>query len=137
VTEDEFQKLVVQWLDAALPTGCFFHHSPNEGRRHVNYMMRLKRLGMKSGFPDLCIFVPHRYFWGGIPYPLFIELKAPKRGVVTPAQKAVQAELGEAGCMVLTANRLHKVKAWLSHIIELRENGKSRAIEKMAEVQGA
>ena len=42
MTEDELQALVVQWLDAALPLGAVVHHSPNEGKRHVAYKMRLK-----------------------------------------------------------------------------------------------
>ena len=42
ITEYQFQKLVVDWLDASLPKGCFYHHSPNEGKRHVNYMVKMK-----------------------------------------------------------------------------------------------
>jgi hypothetical protein len=58
MTEDELQMHIVQWLDASLPMGSVVHHSPNEGRRHVAYKVRLKKLGMAAGWPDLEIFVP-------------------------------------------------------------------------------
>ena len=61
VTEAELQRLVVLWLDAALPDGAIYHHSPNEGKRHISYNVKLKLLGMKTGFPDLVLFVPTRY----------------------------------------------------------------------------
>ena len=38
--------MVVDWLDAALPRGAIYHHSPNEGRRHVNYHVKMKAMGM-------------------------------------------------------------------------------------------
>jgi hypothetical protein len=53
MTEDELQMHIVQWLDASLPMGSVVHHSPNEGRRHVAYKVRLKKLGMAAGWPDL------------------------------------------------------------------------------------
>jgi hypothetical protein len=42
MTEDELQMHIVQWLDASLPMGSVVHHSPNEGKRHVAYKVRLK-----------------------------------------------------------------------------------------------
>ena len=58
MTEDELQTYVVHWLQMALPLGSVWHHSPNEGKRHVAYKIRLKKLGMAAGWPDLEIFVP-------------------------------------------------------------------------------
>ena len=57
-TEDELQKQVVEWLNVALPPGCVFHHSPNEGRRHVAFKRKLRQMGTQYGWPDLEIFVP-------------------------------------------------------------------------------
>ena len=45
MTEDELQIYIVQWLDASLPMGSVVHHSPNEGKRHVAYKVRLKKAG--------------------------------------------------------------------------------------------
>ena len=47
------------------------HHSPNEGRHHVNYRHKQKLMGVLPGFPDLIIMLPNKM-------PLFIELKQPK-----------------------------------------------------------
>ena len=137
MTEDEFQKIVVGWLDHALPFGCIYHHSPNEGKRHVSYKLRLKKLGMKSGWPDIEIFAPTKYFFNGLGKPLFIELKAPKRGTISPAQKEVQKQLQDADCLVVTANKLSIIKAFLSHSIELKDNGNTRAYEELAYMNGA
>ena len=56
--EDELHAHIVQWLDLALPAGSIVHHSPNEGRRHVSYKLKMRRMGMKPGWPDLEVFVP-------------------------------------------------------------------------------
>ena len=136
MTEDELHKIVSQWLDHALPAGSVFHHSPNEGKRHVAYKARLKALGMKSGWPDIEIFVRRQYFWNGFPKPIFIELKAPKRGKLSPAQKAIQDQLQGCDCIVATVNTLAKVKAFLSHHIELKDNLKMQWLEHIAQAKG-
>ena len=80
VTEDELQKQVASWLHYALPPGCVFHHSPNEGTRHVAFKMKLKLMGTKFGWPDLEIFVPADESKVGISTSVFIELKRLKGG---------------------------------------------------------
>ncbi len=69
--EERLQTQVVEYLKYALPKDSFFHHSPNEGRRHINFMVKLKKMGFKAGFPDIVIWVK------GKPT-LFIELKVGK-----------------------------------------------------------
>lgn len=136
VTEGELHKLVSQWLDHALPAGSVFHHSPNEGKRHVAYKARLAAMGMKSGWPDIEIFVRHQYFWDGLPKPIFIELKAPKRGTLSANQKAMQEQLQGCECIVATLDKLAKVRAFLSHHIELRDNAKTQWLEQIALAKG-
>ena len=136
MTEDQLQTLVVQWLAEVLPTGSVFHHSPNEGNRHVAYKARLKKLGMRSGWPDIEIFVPKEYWWSGQSVPIFLELKAPKRGTLSANQKVVQDELIRCGSAVATLNSLKKVKGWLSGLIELRRTTHSQILEKLCEAQG-
>lgn len=46
------------------------HHSPNEGKRTVFFGKKLKRMGMKAGWPDIFIAYPVAPYHG-----LFIELK--------------------------------------------------------------
>tara|TARA_R100001377_G_scaffold12886_1_gene6470 strand:+ start:1541 stop:1972 length:432 start_codon:yes stop_codon:yes gene_type:complete len=136
VTEAELQRLVVLWLDAALPDGAIYHHSPNEGKRHISYNVKLKLLGMKTGFPDLVLFVPTRYFWSGIPCSIFIELKRPKGGKTSPAQKLMHEALLVTGAAVATLNSLAKVKMFLSNFIELKENTHSKILEQQAAALG-
>ena len=58
--EDDLQKYVIQWLEIALPDNSVYHHSPNEGVRHVAFRRKLKAMGMASGWPDIEIFVPRK-----------------------------------------------------------------------------
>ena len=131
VSEYQFQKLVVDWLDASLPKGCFYHHSPNEGRKHVNYHVKMKSMGMKSGFPDLCLFVPTKYFFSGVPCAIFLELKRPG-GKATPIQKKVHEELRATGAAVAVIDNFAKLKLFLTNIIETKQTTKSFVIEGMA-----
>ena len=79
-TEDQLQMRIGQWLDLALPPGAVWHHSPNEGNRHVAYKVKQKRMGTKAGWPDIEIFVPGDQSKIGVSISLFIELKRPKGG---------------------------------------------------------
>lgn len=45
-------------------------HVPNEGKRSLQYGVRLKRMGMQKGFPDLIIPLPKGKYHG-----LYIEVK--------------------------------------------------------------
>jgi len=62
-------------------------HVPNEGKRSVQYHAKMKKMGLKSGCPDIIV----EYPVGRI---LYIELKAPK-GRLSDTQKlwAVQSEI--------------------------------------------
>ena len=75
---------------ARLPELRMLFAIPNGGSRHMLEAVALKRSGVKSGVPDLCLPVPRRGFTG-----LWIELKA-KRGRVSEEQaqwaKALNAE---------------------------------------------
>ena len=47
------------------------HHSPNGGKRNAREAAKFKRMGTRSGFPDLFLAYPNKQYAG-----LFIELKA-------------------------------------------------------------
>ena len=53
MTEAKLQELIVEWLSAALPADSVFHHSPNEGKRHVAFKQKLATMGTRWGWPDL------------------------------------------------------------------------------------
>ena len=66
-SEELEQAAVVSWCDVkSIP----IVHIPNEGKRSVGYAARLKRMGLRPGFPDL--FIP---LARGIYHGLFIEMK--------------------------------------------------------------
>lgn len=120
VTEDELQRQVVDWLQLALPPGCVFHHSPNEGTRHVAFKQKLKRLGTRFGWPDLEIFVPGDQAHGGVSCAIFIELKRPKGGSLSANQKQIRDELEEAGCHWYLARSVDQVAEALDTHVQLR-----------------
>ena len=137
VTENQFHEILGKWLDAALPKNSIWHHSPNEGKRHVSYKMRLKKLGMRSGWPDIEVFVHRDHWWSGISAPIFLEVKAPKRGTLSANQKQIQAKLLDLNCAVATVNKLSAAKVFLSALIELQENTDTKLYEQIAERMGA
>lgn len=47
--------VLAQYLDARRLT---WMHCPNESKRSARFGAELKRMGMKSGFPDVAIFTP-------------------------------------------------------------------------------
>jgi predicted oxidoreductase len=86
MSEDHEQEVVCRWLEArAIP----YFHVPNEGNRSISYAMRMKRLGLKAGIPDLIIVKPHpdgRH--------IAIEMKAPG-GRLSESQKTWHSIMGK------------------------------------------
>lgn len=120
MTEDELQQQVAQWLELALPAGCVFHHSPNEGTRHVRFKMKLRNMGTKFGWPDLEIFVPADASRTGISSSIFIELKRLKGGRLNENQQKMRDALQDAGCHWGLARSLEQVEEILSPLVKLR-----------------
>lgn len=62
-----------------------------------------------TGLPDRLVLLP-----GGIA--LFVELKRPKGGIVSPVQKVVHAKLEKMGHPVALLNTKEGIDAWLSAV---------------------
>ena len=137
MTEDELQKYVVQWLDASLPMGSVYHHSPNEGIRNISYKMKLKALGTKWGWPDLELFVPDAG-WQNIEAKgaIMLELKRPKGGRVSDTQKDIHERLRDAGVYVAVCKRIGQIEAYLNPLLKLRKNTQAELIRKICEAAG-
>lgn len=88
-TEDEVQEAVVEFCDC-LHIACV--HIPNESKRSAAYGAKMKRMGLRKGFPDLFIPMARQGFHG-----LFIELKVDKSSRVQPEQKTWIVYLNEHG----------------------------------------
>jgi hypothetical protein len=90
-TESKLQESCLRWLNLQHPN-VFAVHIPNgvklaHGSRSFN---RLKAEGVKPGFPDLALYVPHGRL-------LLIEMKRGKQGRVSEDQKAVHKQLSSIG----------------------------------------
>lgn len=73
-TEAQEQSALIQWAqlqEGKYPQLKFLHHIPNGGSRHTIEAVNLKRQGVKSGVPDLCLPYPNGEYHG-----LYIELKS-------------------------------------------------------------
>ena len=122
---------VAGFLDSCLGEGTFWHHSPNEGRHHVNWRAKLAKMGVRGGFPD--IIVLHR----GMAF--LIELKS-RTGRPSPKQSEVMAQLERAGCPVGMARTVSQVAELLEKWnVPLRMNlreyaGHSRVTAEAARV---
>ena len=67
-SEDDFQIAVARLLDAS---GLDWFHCPNGGKRNVREGAKFKRMGVKSGIPDVIIITPTKHNQVG----MCIELK--------------------------------------------------------------
>ena len=66
-SEDAEQEAVVEYCDIRnIP----IVHIPNEGKRSISYAAKLKRMGLRKGFPDLFVPMARGEYHG-----LFIEMK--------------------------------------------------------------
>jgi hypothetical protein len=137
MTETQIQQWIVRWLEAALPAGSIWHHSPNEGRRHISFKKRLALMGTRWGWPDLEIFVPaHGFHKPDYAAPIFIEVKAGRRGRATSQQVKTQKSLQLSGCFVGEARSIEEAEAFLTPLIVLNLSGRARSIKQLQEAGG-
>lgn len=93
--------------------GLCFNHSPNEGKREVQYAAQLKAMGMRAGFPDFFIYEPRGNYHG-----LAIELKRVKGGKVSEAQKQCLKELSERGYKAVVCRGFEEAKNTIDSYIK-------------------
>lgn len=135
--EDELHEHIVKWLDLALPAGSIVHHSPNEGRRHVSYKLKMRRMGMKPGWPDLEIFVPQHGWKDPLQQgPIMLEVKRPKGGRVSDAQKDTHERLRDAGAYCFVVKRIAQVEAVFAALVNLRNDAQRDVIRRICEQAG-
>lgn len=88
-TEDDIQEAVVEYCELMHIVAV---HIPNESKRSETYGAKMKRMGLRKGFPDLFIPTAKQGFHG-----LFIELKRDRHSRVSAEQKAWIVYLNEHG----------------------------------------
>lgn len=89
--EHNLQVRCVLWFRLQYRNALIFA-IPNGGQRNVIVAKRMKDEGVTKGIPDLCIPYPSNGFHG-----LYIEMKAGKRGKVSPEQAQVMNQLNVLG----------------------------------------
>ena len=100
-SEAEEQMAVMKWAELMsnrFPCLKWMYHCPNGGSRNVVEAANLKRMGVKSGVPDLCLPYPSSGYHG-----LYIEMKTDK-GRSTAAQREYIDWLNEQGYMALVCH---------------------------------
>lgn len=91
-SESVIQSSYIMWLNAQYPKVAEVTASiPNGGKRELRYGSRLKKEGLKKGFPDVGVFTPRGEHNG-----LFIEFKS-KKGSIRQEQSAVMQRLMNEG----------------------------------------
>ena len=97
--EHQEQVRFVTWLETKYPKHKVFA-VPNGGKRNRIAAMKLKAEGVRPGVPDL--FIPS--------LKLFIEMKKPSGGRVSPNQKIWLDYLSESGYSAEVANGFEEAK---------------------------
>ena len=98
-TEEQEQAALVRWSalrSAQVPALALLYHVPNAGSKHINYAVRQKRQGLKSGVPDLCLPVARHGQHG-----LYVEMKKREGGKVSKAQADWHTRLRAEGYRVV------------------------------------
>ena len=94
------QEYLIEWFAAQYPTiSHLLVHVPNGSNVGVRAGARLKKMGLRKGFPDLFLFIP-----GGGWHGLAIEMKKKKGGRVTPEQQFMLEKLEKSGYKAIVAH---------------------------------
>lgn len=94
-TESEEQQALFRYCSVEMsryPDLDMLAHVPNEGKRTKTTGARLKREGVRRGYPDIVLDVPRAEYHG-----LKIELKRQKGSKITPEQKEWIIKLNKQG----------------------------------------
>lgn len=99
-TEHAEQVAFIQWFDITYPH-YFLFAIPNGEKRAIHAAVRLKREGVRSGVPDLCLAYP-----AGGDAALFIEMKrkgggSKSKGKISAIQSERHIQLENAGYKVV------------------------------------
>lgn len=98
-SEDLEQINFINWFRHHFPEVVVIH-IPNGGKRNMGEAMKLKRMGVMAGVPDL--FIPA---WG-----LWIEMKKEKGGKLSQEQKDMIGYLHECGYIVRVCQGFESAK---------------------------
>lgn len=98
------------WFHQKFP-GVLIYHCPNGEKRSIKTAVRLKKMGVVAGIPDL--FIPA---WN-----LYIEMKREKGGVVSEAQEKIMTYLTRHGYVCLVCHGATDASRKVLKFLEARE----------------
>ena len=111
-TEDEIQEAVVEYCNI-LHIVCV--HIPNESKRTASYGAKMKRMGLRKGFPDLFLPTAKKGFHG-----LFIELKRDKASRPTKEQLEWLSYLNREGYRAIVAYGVDEAMKEIANYMEIK-----------------
>ena len=101
-SEDAEQEAVVEYCDLLhIP----IVHIPNEGKRSLSYAARMKRMGLRSGFPDLLVPLARGKYHG-----LFIEMKYGKNKTTKEQKEWLERLSAEGYACAVCYNAAEAIK---------------------------
>ena len=101
-SEDAEQEAVVEYCDLLhIP----IVHIPNEGKRSLSYAARMKRMGLRSGFPDLFVPLARGGYHG-----LFIEMKYGKNKTTKEQEEWLERLSAEGYACAVCYNAAEAIK---------------------------
>lgn len=101
-SEDAEQEAVVEYCDLLhIP----IVHIPNEGKRSLSYAARMKRMGLRSGFPDLFVPLARGKYHG-----LFIEMKYGKNKTTKEQKEWLELLSAEGYACAVCYNAAEAIK---------------------------
>ena len=106
--ESQLHRAVAAYLALALPADCWWTTFPAGGGGRIRGA-QLKAMGLAPGVPDILIIRGD----GLLSYVFWIELKRPRGGSLSVAQKLCHAVLQQFGCYVATCRSVDEVRETL------------------------
>jgi hypothetical protein len=106
--ELELHVHLVAFIRRWITSGWLFTHFASGERRDLLTAVRLKRMGVSRGFPDLVFFGPHRTT-------VFLELKRADGSTLTDDQTDVRDRLQANGFAYVTTDNLKDALGVLKH----------------------
>lgn len=101
-SEDAEQEAVVEYCELLhIP----IVHIPNEGKRSLSYAARMKRMGLRSGFPDLLVPLARGGYHG-----LFIEMKYGKNKTTKEQKEWLERLSAEGYACAVCYNAAEAIK---------------------------
>ena len=112
--ESAHQQALIGWSRTIPILAALLYAIPNGGARSQREGGTLKAEGVRAGMPDLCLPLAR----GGF-HALYIEMKRPKGGRLSPAQVAVHEALRSAGNQVQVCAGYEPARAALAAYLAL------------------